>query len=336
MSLSNKPKASVILPVKDTAKYLPDCLDSILAQSYHNWELIAIDDFSSDNSFQTLKEYAKKDERIKVYQADKPKLIPVLKQAYRLSKGDLITRMDSDDIMPEDKLELMVKAAEKGHVVTGKVEYFTDEGELGEGFKKYADWLNTLVDNNNHWQEIFQECVIPSQCWMLYREDFDRIGAFHSEQYPEDYDLCFRMFKHGLKVKPIDAVLNLWRDRSDRISRTLEEYKDNRFLELKMKYFLEHEKIKKGSLTLWGAGKNGKDVAKLLIENKQKFTWLCENENKVGKDIYGIVLENTEQIKQLENAHIIVAVAAPDEKVSIKTQLESLGKKLGEDYWFWV
>ena len=331
-----KPLVSIIFPVKDTAKYLPACLDSILGQSYTNWELFAVDDFSHDNSLEVLHTYVEKDSRIKVFQAKTPKLIPVLKQAYSLSKGEFITRMDSDDIMPKNKLELMVNAAEKGCVITGKVAYFTDEGELGEGFKNYAAWLNNLADNNSHWQEIYQECVIPSQCWMLYREDFDTIGAFNSENYPEDYDLCFRMYKHGLKVKPIKEILNFWRDRKDRISRTLEEYKDNRFLKLKMRYFMEITQNKKAPTVLWGAGRNGKDVAKLLIENQQEFSWLCDNENKVGKDIYGVILEDATQIKAIENAQIIVAVALPEEKQKIKVQLDRLGKKLGEDYWFWV
>ena len=330
------PQVSIIFPVKDTAKYLPACLDSILAQTYTNWELIAVDDFSSDQSLQILKSYAEKDSRIRVVKADKPKLIAVLNQAFSLSKGDVITRMDSDDIMPENKLELMVNAAEKGCVVTGKVHYFTDEGELGEGFKKYADWLNNLVDNNNHWQEIFQECVIPSQCWMMYRDDFKRIGAFHSESYPEDYDLCFRMFKHKLNVKPINTILNFWRDRSDRISRTFEEYKDNRFLKLKMTYFSALNQNKNVPLAVWGAGRNGKDVAKLLLENQQEFTWLCDNKNKVGKDIYGVVLVDSVQAQAIEIAQIIVAVASPEEKAKIKIQLNILGKKLGKDYWFWV
>lgn len=336
MDTQDQPLVSIVFPVKDTAKYLPTCLDSILAQTYQNWELIAIDDFSSDQSLSLLKSYAEKDKRVRVCSAKETKLIPVLKQAYSLSKGDLITRMDSDDIMPENKLELMVSAAEQGCVVTGKVNYFTDEGELGEGFLKYAEWLNSLVDNNNHWQEIYRECVVPSQCWMLYRADFERIAAFNSESYPEDYDLCFRMFKHGLNVKPINAILNHWRDRSDRISRRLEEYKDNRFLDLKIKYFLDIEGIEKGALTLWGAGRNGKDVAKLLLENKQDFVWLCDNENKIGKDIYGIILEHFSVLKQLDNPQIIIAIASPEEKTKIKTQLDSWGKKQGEDYWFWI
>ena len=89
------------MPVKDTAKYLPACLDSILSQTYTNWELIAVDDGSSDNSFSILQEYEKKDQRIVALQNPESSLLKALRYGYANSNGELIHRMDSDDKMPD-------------------------------------------------------------------------------------------------------------------------------------------------------------------------------------------------------------------------------------------
>ena len=73
-------------------------------------------------------------------------------------------------------------------------------GEVGDGFRKYEEWLNEVAREEKHYQEIYQECVIPSHCWIIHKDDFDAVDAFNPEIYPEDYDLCFRFYKAGLKV----------------------------------------------------------------------------------------------------------------------------------------
>ena len=103
--MSTQPLVTIIMPVKDTAPYLHECLDSILAQTYQNWELIAVNDHSSDDSPNILQEYAAKDSRVRFFNSDKPKLIPTLQTGYAEAKGTLINRMDSDDKMPDYKIQ---------------------------------------------------------------------------------------------------------------------------------------------------------------------------------------------------------------------------------------
>lgn len=330
---------SIIMAAKDTALYLAECLDSILAQSYQNWELIAINDHSSDETPTILEAYAEKDSRIRVFHSDRKKLIPTLKYGYQYVKGDLINRMDSDDRMPHDKLEALVTEwlkYGKGTIIAGGTEHFVDEGEVGGGFLRYEQWLNAVAKNNRHYQEIYKECVIPSHCWIIHKEDFDLVDGFNPEIYPEDYDLCFRFYKHGLKVEGIDKVLHHWRDRSDRISRTWEEYKDNRYFDMKLRYFYEIDRDKTRPLVLWGAGRNGKDMAKLLLGRNDNFHWVSDSERKIGVDIYGVITEHFDAIKSLVNPQIIIVVASPSGKQEIQIMLNSWKKKPVEDFWFFA
>lgn len=335
----NLPLVSIILAAKDTAPYLNDCLDSIIDQTYQNWELIAINDHSSDDTPKILEAYSKQDSRVKVFHSDRPKLIPTLKYGYQFAKGDLINRMDSDDKMPQDKLEVLVNEWNKygkGTIIAGGTEHFVDEGEVGGGFLRYEEWLNDIAKRSVHYQEIYQECVIPSHCWIIHKDDFDKVDGFNPEIYPEDYDLCFRFYKHKLKVIGIDKVLHHWRDRSNRISRTWEEYKDNRYFDMKLRYFYQLDRDKSRPLVLWGAGRNGKDMAKLLQTKGDVFHWVCDNERKIGLDVYGIKMEHYDIINQLENPQIMIVVASPDGKTEIRETLNSWKKKPVKDFWFFA
>jgi glycosyltransferase involved in cell wall biosynthesis len=338
--IENPPLVSIIMAVKDTEPYLPACLDSIIAQTYQKWELIAVNDHSSDKTPEILAKYAAKDKRIRVFDSgDHFKLIPNLQVAHKQIHGTLINRMDSDDKMPDYKLQVLVDAWQKhgkGTVVAGGTEHFVDEGEVGDGFLRYERWLNAVARQGTHYQEIYRECVIPSHCWIIHKDDFKMVGAFDPIVYPEDYDLCFRFYRHGLKIVGLDKILHFWRDRSNRISRTWEEYKDNRYFGLKLHYFYELDRDTKRPLVLWGAGRNGKDMAKLLHSFNDSFHWVCDNPRKIGEVVYGVKMAHFDTVPKLENPQIIIVVSSPDGKIEILEQLKNWDKAPVKDYWFFA
>jgi len=310
----NQPLVSIIMAVKDTAPYLHDCINSIINQTYQNWELIAVNDHSTDETPEILAAFAKQDARVRVFDSDGYKLIPTLQCGYREVRGTLLNRMDSDDKMPDYKIQLLVDEWHKygkGHVIAGGTEHFVDEGEVGDGFLRYERWLND-------------------------KDDFDAVGAFDPVIYPEDYDLCFRMYKHGLKVIGIDAILHHWRDRSNRISRTWDEYKDNRYFDMKMRFFYEIDRDNTRPLVLWGAGRNGKDMAKILQSYNDTFHWVSNNEKQIGKDIYDVRMQSFTDVPSIENAQIMIVVSSPDGKKEIQALLDAWGKEAVKDYWFFA
>lgn len=327
------------MAAKDTEPYLPDCLDSIVQQTYQNWELIAVNDHSSDRTPEILAEYASRDVRVRVFHSKRPLLIPTLQEGYAQAKGDLINRMDSDDKMPDYKLEVLVKKwleHGKGSLVVGGTQHFVDEGEVGDGFLKYENWLNEVAARGSHKEEIYTECVTPSHSWIVHREDFERVGAFDPEVYPEDYDLCFRFYKAGIDFVPLNKVLHYWRDRGDRISRTWDCYKDNRYFELKLRYFYEIDRDSSRKLVVWGAGKNGKDLVKLLQKKEHDISWVCDNPKKIGKHIYDIKMQSMDAIPAMDDPQILIAVTSRNEKELIREKLSSWGKKPVEDFWFFL
>lgn len=327
---------SIIMPVKNTSKYLEECLNSILHQTYKNWELLAVDDNSTDDSLEILTNYSIKDNRIKVFKNKGNGIIPALQLAYSKSLGQFITRMDSDDIMVDDKLFVMVNQLIEngtGNIALGLVRYFSEDG-IGEGFSKYEQWLNGLISKGESFKEIYKECVIPSPCWMMHREDFEKCGGFSSEIYPEDYDLAFRFYQHKLKCIPSEKVLHQWRDYSTRTSRTHEHYADSSFIEIKLHHFLKLDYDTSKTLVVWGAGKKGKLTAELLLKKNIPFHWICDNPKKIGKDIYNQKLLSFTELDNIDNTQSIITVASPRAQKEIETYFKERHHLPMGDYFF--
>nr|WP_321412962.1 glycosyltransferase [uncultured Allomuricauda sp.] len=329
-------KVSIIVPFKNTAHFLPECLDSIVEQTYSNWEVLAVNDHSTDQSLELVTSYSQKDERIKVFQNKGNGIIPALQAAYAQSNGAYVTRMDSDDIMEPNRLEVMVKSLMEhgtGNVAVGQVKYFSSRG-ISNGYERYEEWLNQLTSTGRNFDEIYKECVIPSPCWMAHRADFEKCNGFSPNRYPEDYDLTFRFYEHDFNIIPCDQILHLWRDYDTRTSRTHEHYAQNYFLDIKLYYYLKLDYNKNRPLVVWGAGFKGKKIAKGLKKQHLDFTWLCDNPKKIGKKIYGKELVHFEALQHLKNPQSIITVANEESQREIRGYFSELGQSPMQDYFF--
>ncbi|MEE9364968.1 MAG: glycosyltransferase family 2 protein [Cellulophaga sp.] len=315
---------SILIPFKNTDKYLVECIDSIVSQTYKHWEIIAIDDHSTDTSWSIMESYEKRDSRISVFKNQGKGIIEALRKAYSISKGSFITRMDADDIMAPERIGVMHSSLLKsgtGNIAIGGVKYFAKDG-VNDGYKRYEEWLNRLTKEGSNYSEIYKECVIPSPCWMMHKSDLDACDAFIPNRYPEDYDLAFRFYENKLKCIPSEKVLHFWRDYDNRTSRTSEHYAQNYFLDIKMHYFLKLDFNKQVPLVVWGAGKKGKTIAKKLLEKEIDFHWVCDNPNKIGKDIYGKKMLSFEILQSKKEWQCIVTVANVEEQLEIKNFIE--------------
>ena len=147
---------SILTPFKNSARFLPECIQSIQNQSYENWELLIVDDNSSDNSYDIVEGFSKTDNRIQLFKNPGKGIIDALRLAFSKSSGDFITRMDSDDVMYPNKLEVLLsnlKQHGSRHISTGLVHYFSETGISG-GYSKYETWLNNLTKSGANYSEI--------------------------------------------------------------------------------------------------------------------------------------------------------------------------------------
>ena len=124
---------SVIVPVYNTEKYLRECLDSIINQTFRDIEIICVNDGSTDKSLEILKEYALKDNRIKIIDKKNEGVAVARNEGIRIANGEFVCFMDSDDYYPDcDILEEVTYQAKKNgvNICGGEISRFTDSNRL--------------------------------------------------------------------------------------------------------------------------------------------------------------------------------------------------------------
>lgn len=317
------PLVSVIMPVKNAGPWITDCVASIQCQSLEDWELIAVNDGSSDNSVDILRKSARSDTRIRLLQNPGHGIVPALVAGHAASTGRFIARMDADDLMPAKKLETLhglLANAPENTVATGKVEYFS-ENRVSPGYKGYALWLNERCDRNDHWQHLYRECTIASPNWMMERKTFEKCGGFVGLEYPEDYDLAFRWYADQVTVRATRETTHLWREHPLRTSRTSHNYNQQAFFRLKLQRFLELESLPGKQVVVWGKNKKAQLV-------RQEF-------NKKQKVFCSMDESNFKEIEKVPSPLLLVcAYPGEDDRRQIEAYLSSIGMECGRNWWW--
>lgn len=155
---------SIIVPVYNAEKYLDDCIDSLVKQSYKNIEIIFINDGSTDNSVEILSKWEKIDSRIKVKSQKNEGVSKARKLGVECSTGVWITFVDSDDVMMEKGIELLHNSASDCDVVVGQVKY------TGKWPWPYV--LNDEKIDSIHYNELLMKDQIHSGPWArLFKRD---------------------------------------------------------------------------------------------------------------------------------------------------------------------
>lgn len=179
-SANNEGKVSVVIPVYNVEKYVRECLDSVINQTYKNLEIICVDDYGSDNSVKIVEEYAQKDERIKIIHHDKNMGAGTARNTgVKNSDGEFIFFLDSDDYLNLDIIELMIeKQKETGaDVVVSHFKTFSRENIPNmEAIFKNRKYLNFSQKELHQISfDNFQDnlrSVFRSACGKLFKKDF--------------------------------------------------------------------------------------------------------------------------------------------------------------------
>lgn len=214
-------KISIIMTSYNYAEYLDEAIDSIINQTYKDWELIIIDDASCDNSIDIIKKYLS-DNRIKLIINDKNLgLAKSLRKGIEYATGEWIAFLESDDKFFPTSIEEKVKAIETGAelVFTG-VEMFQDQNRIAL-FQKYFDDVNKLFINLDHsmFIENFANIIpkiniIPTfSCVMTKKELLLKCNFKPLCKASLDYYLWAQLADH--KIYFLDKKLTFWRIHSD-------------------------------------------------------------------------------------------------------------------------
>ena len=202
---------SIGIPFYNAEKYLEDAICSVLAQTYEFWELILVDDGSTDNSLEVAKKYARKDERIRIFSDGENKKLPNrLNEIVRESKYDYIARMDADDLISSTRLEKQVNYfCNKPNidlVSTGILSLNNDLSLVGYR-TTLSNKIITKIDAVIGSTGIIHASIMARKSW------YERNLYNESSILAEDYELWLNaFFNNDLKVGFIEEQLYYYRE----------------------------------------------------------------------------------------------------------------------------
>ena len=171
---------SIILPVFNAERFLPQCLDSILRQTYQEWDLIAVDDGSKDGSMEILKSYEKRDNRIHIISKKNEGVSIARNIALKHAHGDYIYFVDSDDIVMSEALMILVKAMESNKTTFVKSDFLPIDEQGKQVFINKKQVIRRRYDGKVMDSEKFFKKILMKEYFLwtcLFRKDI--IEKYH-------------------------------------------------------------------------------------------------------------------------------------------------------------
>ncbi|ASS96092.1 glycosyltransferase family 2 protein [Peribacillus simplex] len=237
------PLVSIVMPVYNAEKYLPEVFESIKKQSYNKWELICCDDCSTDSSFKILKDYSRNDTRIKVLKNESNlRAAATRNKCISVAKGTFILLQDADDISLPNRIEILLSNFKKYKdidFISSNVMYF-DNDLKWKPSKKYIP-----IPVNEH--AIKGLCYIHAST-MFRKSCLEAVGGYRvswETKRGQDYDMFMRMMSIGKKGMNISDILYEVREDQEAYSRRKYKY---RIAEAVIR-FKNYRKLK---IPLWG------------------------------------------------------------------------------------
>lgn len=322
------------MPAWNAAATLPAAVDSIRSQTFQDWELLVVDDGSTDESGETADRLAREDARIRTLHTPHRGIVAALNTAAEAARGRLLARMDADDLSLPHRLEAQhaLVEADPGIGLCGGIVRITGD-QAGSGTRRYEAWVNGLLTHEDIVREILVECPVPHPTFLMPKALFEELGGYRDCGWPEDYDLVLRVWRAGRRfAKPSVPVLE-WRDHGRRLSRSDPRYAEAAFRRCKRHYLAKSGGADGRRFFQWGAG----EVGKRWLREWEAFrpeAVVDINPRKIGRTIHGTPVIAPENLPPPGNVFIVAAVGTPGARDDIRGTLFPRGYTEGRDFLF--
>lgn len=208
------PKVSIILPVYNGAECVANSIDSVLAQTFKDFELIIVNDCSTDNTWDILMSYAQKDERIKIYSNTvNLKLPKTLNEGFSHATGEYFTWTSDDNMYKQQAIERMV------HFLDSKPEcglVYTDMTVINELGESVVERIQIAEESKN-----LSTHSVCGACFMYRKTVADLVGEYDSDLFlAEDYEYWIRISEHST-IMPLHEDLYIYRLQQNSLSGSL-------------------------------------------------------------------------------------------------------------------
>jgi glycosyltransferase involved in cell wall biosynthesis len=329
---------SVVMPVRDAAATLAAAVDSLVEQTDPAWELLAVDDGSTDASAAMLQAYARRDRRIRVVRAARRGLVPALNAGLAVAAGPLVARLDADDVCLPERLACQrrhLDARPAVGLVASRVRFGGDPARAA-GYGRYVEWTNHLLTHREISLARFVESPLAHPSVMFRRTLVERWGGYAEGDFPEDYELWLRWLEAGVRMEKLPEPLVVWNDSPTRLSRSDRRYATEAFYRLKARYlarWLAEHNPHHPTVIVWGAGRITRRRAQHLVDRGVTVEAFVDiDPRKVGGRIAGQPVLSPDELPRPGRSFVVSYVGSADARGQIEAGLQAAGYRCGLDY----
>lgn len=333
------PRISVLLPCYNCAGTLPRALDSLLEQTLEDFEVLAVDDGSTDATPGVLEAYALRDDRIKPVRLPRSGIVEALNAGIALAGGEYLARMDGDDQSLPGRLALQAAYLDENPqigLVGGQVLFGGDRRRC-RGYSLFVDWQNAQTSPEAIRQNRFVECPLAHPSFMLRSQVIEQYGGYRQGPFPEDYELVLRLAGKGVGLGKVPEPILIWNDPPDRLSRQeSERYGRQAFFTLKAEYlaaWLQANNPFHPEVVVHGSGRTARKRLALLEAKGIRVTAFVDiDPKKIGRHINGRPVWGPEELPAPGACFCLSYVAKRGGRESVEGLLRSKGYHPERDY----
>lgn len=328
------PRISVLMPVRNEARYLQAALDSLLRQTLPEWELVAVDDGSTDATPEILEAAARADCRVRVTRLEGRGLVPALNAGLPSCRAQLLARMDGDDISHPRRFERQaayLEAHPEVGLVAASFRHFP-RSTLRRGMIDYERWQNTLEDHARISRDLFVESPFVHPGIMARRSVIEEAGGYRDCGWAEDYDLWLRMAARGTRFARLPEPLFFWRDHPERATRTMEAYAADAMRRCKFHHLRQGFLRGVDEIVMAGAGREARAWQRLLAADGLRTThWLDIDPKKIGRTLHGAPVLHSHRFEP-QGKKMLVAIGLRGAREEFRALAQRRGWREGSDF----
>jgi glycosyltransferase involved in cell wall biosynthesis len=301
------------------------------------WELVVVDDGSTDETRRVAAEAAGDDSRIRIIDRPQEGIVAALQCGLESAQGELIARMDADDIAHPERLEAQSRCLRE-HPAMGVVGCRVAHGgdrRTSLGYALHVDWTNTLMSAEDIMRNRFVESPMVHPTVMFRRELLAKHGGYADGEFPEDYELWLRWMDAGVLFAKVPEELLIWNDPPQRLSRTDPRYSPDAFFRIKAKYLArELGRVAHGRpIWVWGAGRPTRKRAAHLAEHGVSIAGYIDiDPKKVGRSLGTVPVVRPENLPPPSAAFVLGYVSTRGARDLIRSALRTAGYAEANDF----
>lgn len=335
------------MPVRDAEDTLVECLDSIAAQVCRRFEVVAVNDGSTDASASILRARARDDGRIRVIDSHGTAhgpghgpghgLVRALNLGIARCRAPIIARMDADDRMYPERLGAQLAAFERwpqAAVIGSRVRLFPPE-RITDGMRRYMHWQNHCNSPGDIADDIYLEAPFTHPSVAVRTESLSALGGYRDGAFPEDYDLWLRFNHAGLEMRKLRATLLDWRLSPTSLSRRDGRYSRDAFDRLRAAYLACDPRLAGDrALVVWGAGRRTRRrFGHLKALGHPARAWIDVDARKLRQPAEGLPVYPPVWLRAAKpRPLVLVYVANHGVRERIAAYLKAIGYVRGEDW----